>query len=97
MSVYLYFNTSSLGSVQAYININNNSIDFNIYTEDSENLESIKAFETELNSLLNQTKYSVNGIVYGYFEGESPINEGASDEETTQTTVNSHSLFEVSI
>lgn len=98
MKIYLYFNTKHIDNVQAYINIEDNNMEFSIYTANQEDLELLESFGEELKSILSSTKYNIGAVNYSYFIGESPINESIKNEsDKDQSRRHSNSKFEVII
>lgn len=97
LNVHMYFNTENMGKIQAHIEIENNSLNFNIYSSEPEDMELIKSFSNKIKGLLNSTKYNVQNINYDYFEGKSPINEGINKPTEGTKVYHSDSVFETTI
>lgn len=73
MKIHMYFETENMGSIQAYVDLKGNNMNFGIYTNEKEDLNLIKNFENEIKSILTKTMYNIGDIDYSYFKGESPI------------------------
>jgi hypothetical protein len=73
MKIHMYFETKSMGSIQAYVNIKENNMDFGIYTSNKDDMDLIQTFGKEIKNILSSTMYNIGDVEYSYFKGESPI------------------------